>query len=136
MAAQYISRNEFQEGMNDLYGRLTRYIDLRLDAHGVRIEAAVTRIEKMEATQAQLQIAVTRLEGTVAQLQTAQNQLQRDMGSVIAFQQTLMEAFRGFASDITKQMADGFARQEERINEILVRLDKLEKRTNPPEQEA
>ena len=68
MATQFISRNEFQEGLNDLYGRLTRYIDIRLDAFGTRIDSTNSRIDKIE---------------------TIQLQIQRDIASIATFQKAM-----------------------------------------------
>ena len=117
MATPYVSRNEFNDEQNAFYARITRYSDVRFDTLSTQIQADKTELSK--------QIG----------------QLQRDTTNILAFQQTLMNAFNGFAQDIAKQVAEingqiatmqqkmtsEFATQAERHNELMARVGKLER---------
>ena len=108
MAAQPIYRDEFNDGISHLYTDITRYMDARFEVLNRQILSDKTETQKR----------LTNIE--------------RDVSNVVAFQQTLMETFKGFATDISKQIAEGFAAQAERHNELMVRVERLERNSNPP----
>ena len=121
-----------------LFGRLTTYIDVRLDAvnnqmrvgfaeSAERDEALSKRIENIEGE-------VRNIEGEIRNIEGEVRNIRGEVSTVVAFQQTLMETFKSFALDISKQVADGFAAQAERHNELMMRVDKIEKQLNPPKE--
>ena len=109
MAAQPIYPNEFNEGMNILYKDITRYLDARFEA--------INRQNMAERSETQ-----KRFENMEQRL----TNIERDVSNVVAFQQTLMETFKGFATDIIKRL-DGM---QEEMREGFRRPSRTTQRTH------
>ena len=130
MAAQPIYPNELNLALDRLYMRVAGYIDARND-----ILTTQMRVDRQEALTRDndLRSGMKNLADAILTLTQRVNGVETRIEGVETTQHTMMETFKGFATDISKQMADGFARQEERTNEILMRLAKLEQRDTPPQ---
>lgn len=116
MAAQFVTRHEFDESMTKLYARLTRYIDSRFEVQSAQITDSQNDLRREIVTLAE----------RMGSHEKRLDSLEKRLGEVIDFQKALLDAFTGFARDISKQMADGFSAQAERHNELMQRVARLE----------
>lgn len=113
-----------------LYSRMTLYLDARLDA--ITNQARVDKREVLGEVQ----------------------KLHQRLSDVEVHQKSMMETLIAFAADISKavstlqqtadslqqqmaalqqEMREGFAAQAERHNELMVRVERLERQQKPPE---
>ena len=125
MAAQPSFPREPSES-DRLFGRLTNYLDARLDAitNQMRLGFAEAYTRDAEAF-ARDEALLKRIEN----LETTQKvviDMQRDMVTTMQAIQTTMQTMQ-------QHIDDGFAKQEERHNELMVRVNKIETQMKPPE---
>jgi DNA-binding FrmR family transcriptional regulator len=164
MAADPIFPDEFEAILARFYARITMQNEgrieglmnilyvLQLDLKEFKTET-LERFDRIEGQVAIAQADIVTLKADMAtakeDIATAKEDiaaLRRDVTNIIAFQHTLMDTFKGFATDVLNQMAamrqemaamqqemrDGFAAQAERHNELMLRVERLERRDNPP----
>ncbi len=135
------------------YTRITDYVDnrvekalnqLRVDRHEavLRDEVLLKRIENIEATQKviidvqrELVTAFQAMQGTIQTMQGNIQTLQQNMvtmqQNMVTMQQT-MQTMQQTMQTMQQQITDGFAAQAERHNELMMRVERLERHNNPP----
>jgi|GEM_PF-5467934 len=115
MAAQYIDRNEFTNGLNALYAKITRYIDNRFEGLNGQILADKTDTsERLDRVEKRLDGVEKRLDGIEGRLDKVETRLD----SIEHYQKDLLETFQATTRDILKSIADSHAILMERINDI------------------
>lgn len=158
MAAEPIFPDEFEAILARFYARITMQSEarneglmnifyvLQLDFREFKSETS-ERLDRLEGNMATAQADIATLKGDMATAKADIAALRHDVTDIIAFQHMLMDTFKGFATDVLKQMAtmqqqmvamqqqmaDGFAAQAERHNELMLRVDRLERRDHPPQ---
>ena len=158
MAAEPIFPDEFKALLSRFYARITMYVEGRADSlmnllRVLQLDFKDFKVETLERFD-RLEGNVATAQADIAILKEDNAALRRDVTDIIAFQHTLMDTFKGFATDILKrmdsmqqqmvamqqqmatqqqEMRDGFAAQAERHNELMIRVDRLERRDNPPQ---
>ena len=144
MAAQYIDRNEFTNGLNALYAKITRYIDSRfenLNIQQLADRAESTRYTDVHFNEVNSQLATDRtehnerfnkietrldnVEGRLDKIETIltdvvqrQQRTETILSDVVTHQQTMLETFQSTSESIIKSIADSHAILMERINDI------------------
>jgi hypothetical protein len=117
MAAQPIYPNELNLAVDRLYVRIINYVDARIESLGVQMrldkQESITRDNDLRSNMKFLADAILTLTQRVSTVETTQN--------------AIVETLAAIRQDIR----DGFAAQAERIGELAVRLDKLERGNNP-----
>ncbi len=150
MAAEPIFPDEFEAILARFYARITMQSEARNE--GLMNIFYVLQLDFREFKSETIE-RLDRLESDMATAKEDIAALRHDVTDIIAFQHTLMDTFKGFATDVLKQMGtmqqqmvamqqqmntmqqqmvDGFAAQAERHNELMLRVDRLERRDNPP----
>ncbi len=150
MASQPIDPNELEQRLEFWTADITRYFDMRVDALSRQlradryvdqqrfatieerlssIEAVQTEIReeqtKIREEQAKIREEQTKIREEQTKIREDQEKMRHDLESVVAFQTTLLETFKGMQADILKQMADGFAIVLERLNDQQRQIDEL-----------
>ncbi len=121
------------------YTRITDYVDiriekalnqLRVDRHEavLRDEALLKRIENIEATQ---KVIIDVQRELVTAFQAMQVTMQTMQADIRTLQQTI-QTMQQTIQTMQQQIADGFAEQAERHNELMLRVERLERHNNPP----
>jgi uncharacterized protein involved in exopolysaccharide biosynthesis len=112
---QPIFPNELKFELDRLFSRITAYVDARFD--GVMTQM---RVDKQEA--------IARDEAIQQESLARDKELLQRVINAEATQQIILETLR----TVQQQMQEGFAAQAERHNELMVRVERLERRNNPP----
>ena len=142
MAAQPVYPDEFHFEMDRLYGRLTDYVDallgkamvqMRVDRQEskMRDEMLLKRIETVEATQTTIIDMQRSIVETLTKLTTQQTAIVEQQTAMIAQQAAIVERL----DSLQEQMRDGFAAQGERISELAMRVERLERGNHPSNNE-
>lgn len=123
---QPIFPDQLGQAMDRLFLRLTSFVNGQVDAVLTQM-----RVEKQDA--------FARDEGILTQLRIDREQsrardeaLLKRVEGVEATQQRIIEMLTA----IQGEMREGFAAQAERHNELMVRVERLERGNNPPPAEA
>ncbi len=138
MAAQPFQPREPTD-YDRLFGRITIYIDARLDAITnqmrlgfaeayARDDALLKRIENVENMQ---KIIIDMQREMIGTMQTMQQTMQTMQQTMQTMQQT-MQTLQATQQAMQQEMREGFAAQAERHNELMVRVERLERNSNPP----
>ena len=128
---QPIYPDQLSFALDRLYTRITTYVDARIEAvvvqmrvdrqeAVVRDEALLKRIENVEATQKVIIDTQREMIATMQMMQQDAHEMRQEM-----------HAMRQEMREIRQEMRDGFAAQAERHNELMVRVDKIEKQLPP-----
>ncbi len=124
MSAQPTPPDDFHAMLEHMYTDITRYTDKRIEVQNRQILSDHSELAaRMSAVEERLTNVEERL--------TA---LERSNTEILAFLLVLRDSFSGFATDIIKQMRDGFAAQAEALNELAVRVERLERRGRPKDE--
>ena len=116
------------------FARFTSYIDDRFRGNDARIDGIITQISvDRHESQIRDDTLLKRIEGVEA-TQKVIIDMQRDMISTMQAMQQAMQAMQQESREMRQEMRDGFAAQAERHNELMVRVDKIEKQLNPPKE--
>jgi hypothetical protein len=126
--------SERQQIAAEVYGRTSRYVDVRTDALGNRLEVVEQHMIKLEGNQQQMLQLMVQLQQNQQQLAERMDRLEQQQ-EMRQFQQLMLETFKAFGTDIQKQIADGFAALAEQINFLAARVDRLERRDAADAQE-
>ena len=133
MAAQFISRGEFENGINGLYPDMTRYFDARFDSLNRQVLADRTdNLERFVRIERNIANITDLLQSLAQSLVRVDNNAQQGFAQE---QQRFTELSQSIA-DLRQEMRDGFAAQTERHNELMVRVERIERREDPPTKEA
>jgi hypothetical protein len=116
MAAQFITRDEYNNGNDQLFLRMNALVNAQID---------IIRTEMRANTAMILTTMETRFRETDA-----------NIAEIRSFQQAMMTTFQAVTADIARQISEGFAAQAERHNELMVRVERLERNSNPPPAES
>ena len=128
MAAQFISRGEFDNGINGLYRDMTRYFDARFDSLNRQVLADRTdTLERFVRIERNIASITDLLQGLAQSLVRVDNNAQQGFAQT---QQRFTELSQSIA-DLRQEMRDGFAAQAERHNELMQRVARLEGRETP-----
>jgi hypothetical protein len=132
---QPIYPDQLSFALDRLYARLTTYVDARVEAVSVQMridrqeavardEALLKRIENVEATQKVIIDTQREMIGTIQAITQELREMRQEMRGM---QQEMRE--------MRQEMRDGFAAQAERMGELAVRIERLERKNTPPEEE-
>jgi len=123
---QPIYPNELNLALDRLFTRVTAYIDARTD--GIMTQMRVDKQDSIARDEAIL----TQLQVDRQQSRARDEALVKRIEAVEATQQTIINTLQ----DMKQQISDGFAAQAERHNELMVRVERLERGNNPPSTES
>ncbi|SRR5579875_2053779 len=115
---QPIFPNELNLALDRLYARLITYVDARVEALIVQ-----ARIDKQESIARD-----NELNNGIRSLADALLILTQRVSNVETTQQTIIDTLQ----NMQQQISDGFAAQAERHNELMVRVERLERGNKPP----
>ncbi len=139
------------------FARITSYFDDRFRGNDARLdgiiaqmtvdrhesqardEALLRRIENVEATQKVMIDMQREMIGTMQAMQATQQAMQATMQTLQATQQAMqatMQTLQATQQAMQQEMREGFAAQAERHNELMVRVERLERNSNPPAEES
>jgi uncharacterized protein YoxC len=125
---QPIYPNEFNLAVDRLYARLASYVDSRLDPIVVQM-----RVDRQDA-QARDDALLRRLDALTATVQ-GQSAVQQNLVTITQGLVTAVQELQAGQRALQQQISDGFAMLSERLNELVVRVERLEGGgQNPPPQ--
>jgi chromosome segregation ATPase len=159
MSAQPTPPDDFHAALEHMYTDITRYTDKRIEVQNRQIlsdhaeiadrmtavEGHLTNLEtRLTAVEERLTIVETRLTAVEERLTIVETRLttiedrlialERSNTELIAMVIALRDSLNGFATDIITQVRDGFAAQAERLNDLTVRVERLEQRDHPKDE--
>ncbi len=122
MAAQFITRDEYNSGNDQLFLRMNTLMNAQMDIMRTEMRANTTMILHRFS------------------------EVDTNIAEIRSFQVAMMSTFQAVTADIAKQIGaltdivreqgeqirEGFAAQAERHNELMVRVERLERNSNPP----
>ncbi len=141
MAAQQPFYPREPDDYDRLYSRMTLYLDARLDA--ITNQARVDKRELLGESQ--------KVHHRISDVETHQKSMMEtliafaaDISKAVSTMQESLESFKQetraeFATmqqqmtALQQEMREGFAAQAERHNELMVRVERLERQQKPPE---
>ena len=139
---QPIYPNEFNLAVDRLYARLASYVDSRLDP--IVVQMRVDRQDAQARDDAifrRLDTLTGAVQGQGAALQnltaTVQGQgaVQQNLVTITQGLVTAVQELQAVQHALQQQITDGFAMLSERLNELVVRVERLERGgQNPPPQ--
>jgi len=133
---QPIYPNELNLALDRLYTRVANFIDARND-----IMAAQMRIDRQEslARDNELRNGMRSLADAVLTLTQRVSSVETTQVTIIDTQREIINALQSMQQQMQsmqQQISDGFAAQAERHNELMVRVERLERGNNPPSTES
>ncbi len=115
---QPIYPDQLRFELDRVYNRITDYVEIRIEK-----VLSQMRVDRQES--------VIRDEGLLRRIENMDQRLERVESTQRVIIDTQREIIASLQS-MQQQMSDGFAAQAERHNELMVRVERLERNSNPP----